>query len=210
MLDMTRFLSKWPTLGQLGLKARRCTAEPDCRVKPVQIDGGPESDFSVTLFVEDGNILGVGVSDLDDLALAANVGETWDNVTEDEMCDFVPEFDFLSGEPLGTSGWTVTRRLDGDTKSFTSLTGIMSALNGGAFGLRLYSSDQFDAEPTCPEATCNGCPDPETCAGLRSAEVPSGAGLGPIWIDEFTGGMDVKLPRQENGEILGWNAPELS
>ncbi len=189
-------------VGLGGLTARLCRNEPFCRVKPVRIDGNADSDFSVTIFQEDGAILGAAVSDLDSLALVANVGETWDDLNEG---DFVQKFDALTGEPMSRSGWTLTRRLDGQEWDFKSLTGILDALKRGTFGVQFVSSldtlgeandeapfpdDEYDyldaVGPNCPEATCAACPAPDVCDGLRQAE---------------------RLPR--GMEPLGWNAPEL-
>ena len=212
-MDMNQFKSKWPSLGMLGLTARRCLKEENCRVLPIQLAGGPNSPLTLSLFIEDGNILGVDVADCEDgYESVFNYGETWDDVDEDDPAE--PVFDFLSGEELSASGWTVTRRIDGETKSFASLTGILSALNGGAFGVSLWSPhDLDDPEPTCPEA-CSGCPDPATCAGLRNAEYPTFEDIRderddddvawtPWFEDEFPAGMNLREPR-------GWNAPELS
>lgn len=184
-----------------GLSSRLCANEPDCRIKPIQIDGNSGSALSITIFQENGAILGAAISDLDTLDLAANVGETWDDES-----DYVQKFDALTGEPMLLSGWTLTRRLDGEEWDFRSLTGILDALKRGTFGVAFVSSldtlghandeapfpedDDYDyldsAGPNCAESTCNGCPAPDVCDGLRQAE---------------------RLPR--GMEPLGWDAPEL-
>jgi hypothetical protein len=195
MLDC---LTKWPTLRSLGHSLRRCYDEPDCRVKPLELKGGNDSPYNVTLFVEDGNILGVDVGTTDEYVSVAPVGETWDDF-DDELAqppDEEPAFDFHTGVKI-TAGWSVIRRIDGETKHFSSLTGILSALNEGDFGIKLFSPwDREGPAPvwSCAKATCSSCQTPHLCAVFRD-DVP-----------EQTPGFAPPL----RGEPLGWLAPELS
>lgn len=192
-----------------GITARLCRNEPNCRVKPFQIEGNVRtSPLTVSLFVEDGDILGVAVSDLDSLDTVANVGETWNDEDETEKVDA------LSGKPMLDSGWTLTRRLDGEEWNFRSLTGFAEALKGGMFGVTLINTptllgeavdddDPDEAEDDVP-CTC------ESCVCLDAADVTwapvGGAALTHVTLDEFVDGF-IRIP---GAEPQGFDPPEFA
>ena len=69
-------------------------------------------------------------------------------------------------------------------------------------------SDGQPTGPVCPEETCDGCPDPWTCAGLRAGIVypEDSRGEDPSWARPR-----VWFSYPEDGdEPTGWDAPELA
>lgn len=194
---------------RLGLTVRWCINEPDLAIPDaqcVQIEG--TGDKFVTLFLKDGDILGVDVAAWDDegdCPSIARVGQCW-SWTEDAV-------DALTGEEF-SHGWEFKRRSDGETWQLKSLSSVADLMASGKCGLKLrstpddellaiefekgYKAAQADYAPNaapqqpeeacCPVETCETCPEPWTCAGLRVSIFQSNVA--------------------ENGEPLGWKPPE--